>query len=590
MMKRIKLLPENLINQIAAGEVIERPASVVKEMVENSIDAGAGKIEIEVSNGCRDIRIADNGSGIHQEDIVLAFSRHATSKITKQKDLWAISTLGFRGEALASIISVAKVSCTTKTADAETGLKVTCANSQVTSTPIGCAVGTIMEVNDLFYNIPARMKFLKKPETELAYISEVVQNLALSHPDIAFSLISKKRFIFKTSGSGNLSAVIGEVYSKEIIKELCEVSKEDEQFGIKVDGFVSNPDFTRSNKKAIYTFINGRTVKCPIMSKAIDTAYKDLISSGRYPYAVLNISILPEELDVNVHPAKREVKYTNPNLIFNFIFSAVKNALSTTAVPAQKLVISSPVEFTETSKIIDFAKYTKPSDISKSQSVDFFEFEEGDIQEVAYNPPTQGKLEFQEDGRTYLPEEKPKIIGQLDNTYILVQTKEGLMIVDQHIAHERHLYEKLKEEKSQVSQLLLSTELIIPEPEQVILLKENAVLLEKYGYELEYVHDGVKLKKIPRLLAEKDPQKIIYDLINALESSPETIEDELLMKTACGAAVKAGERLSMWQMEELIISWQKTKFPKTCPHGRKIGHTIPRQEVAGFFGRQEKKE
>ncbi|OGI03702.1 MAG: hypothetical protein A2Y25_08170 [Candidatus Melainabacteria bacterium GWF2_37_15] len=580
--KRIKQLPDNLINQIAAGEAIERPASVVKELVENSIDAGSTRIEVEISNATRDIRVADNGGGIHKDDILLAFSRHATSKIEKINDLWSISTLGFRGEALSSMISIAKVICTTRTKDSETGLKVKCENSQVSFSDAGCAIGTTMEINDLFYNVPARLKFLKKTQTEMAAISEIVQSLAISNPGIAFTLIHNKNTIFKTIGSNDLAATIGEVYSSEIISELVEINKEDEQFNLKIHGFASNPDFTRSNKKAIYTFINGRTVKCPIISKAIDTAYSDMIPSGRYPYVVLNILMSPKEIDVNVHPTKKEVKYSKPNLIFNFVYSAIKGALGVAPqrhsqdvgciyAPEQQGCINAPYEIP---KVINF-----PKAITQ-------EIEDDDIQEVSFAPASvQKRFEVESDGYDLFVE-KPRIIGQLENTYILIQAKDGLQIIDQHIAHERALYEKLKREKNYASQLLLASEVIELTPEQYNLFRENADLLNKYGYEVEIIDFGIKLKRIPQTIAEKDPKKIVNDLIEALESSPEIIENELLMRTACLSSVKAGERLSIGQMEELIINWQNTSYPKTCPHGRKIAHVISRQEIAGFFGRQ----
>lgn len=618
-MKKIKLLPKNLINQIAAGEVIERPASVVKELVENSIDAGAGRIEIEISNSCRNIRVADNGCGIEKNDVALAFSRHATSKIDEQKDLWSISTLGFRGEALASIISVSKVSCMTKTPDSETGIKVECENSEINISEAGCANGTTMEVRDLFYNIPARMKFLRKNQTELAAISEAVQNIALANPGIAFNLINNKNSILKTTGSNDIATTIGEIYSKNIINEFSKVYKEDAQFNLKITGYVSNPDFVRSNKKAIHTFINGRPVKCPILSKSIDTAYKDMIPSGKYPYIILNISIPPESLDINVHPAKREVKYLNTNLVFNFTYSAIKSALdnTTSSIPqAQEpegnlkfYDFNRPAQTppAETSKIPDFAVLSKYAEKTNEYS----EIEETHVREITAASPRQNKLQFAD--TKDMPAEKPGIIGQLDNTYILIQAKEGLQIVDQHIAHERYLYEKLKEEQSYASQLLFASEPLKLEQEQVALLQENAALLSKYGYEFEFeqipdnpgmpgnnttyvqspIRDktdlnhtlAVKFRKVPNMVSQKDPKKLIEDIIQAIESSAETIEDELLIRTACRAAVKAGEKLSLWQMEELIINWQKTRYSKTCPHGRKISHTIPQKEIAGYFGR-----
>ena len=628
-MKRIKLLPENMINQIAAGEVIERPASVVKELVENSIDAGAKKVEIEISNGSRDIRVADNGYGIHKDDLILAFSRHATSKIKNQNDLWAINTLGFRGEALASIISVAKVTCITRTAEDSHGLKADCQNSEVKISETGCAVGTIMDVKDLFYNIPARLKFLKQQQTELANITETLQNIAIAHPEVAINLIHKKHSIIKTTGSSDLAIVIGEIYSKDIIKELSAVSFEDNQFDLKINGYISNPDFTRSNKKAVYIFVNGRTVKCSIISKAIDTALKDLIPSGKYPFATLNITMPAIEIDVNVHPAKREIKYTKPNLIFNFVYSAIKSALEgKQSLNGLKIVHQ---ELQENYQIDSLTSQHLDSEVIQPQMSDHFsnndskvidfsrfaDLRDDEITEISIPVKNtevyQNKIELRHENNEKINVQKPKIIGQLNNTYILIESEEGLQVIDQHIAHERYLYEKLKDNKTQNSQLLLTSEVIEPDTEQVLMLQDNTELLSKYGFELEFVpfepisktlsdnaiamqapvdtktqvnlNFGVRLKRIPQMLADKNPEKIIFDLVESVQTNAENIENEILERIACRAAVKAGEKLSFWQMEELIINWIGTKFNKTCPHGRKISHIIPMKEIAKFFGR-----
>ena len=328
IMKRIKKLSVNLINQIAAGEVIERPYSVVKELVENSVDAGATKIEINISNECRNIRIADNGSGIHPDDIELAFSKHATSKLTDEASLFNIKTLGFRGEALASIISIAKVTCTTRTKDFDYGTKVVSQNSVVNASQAGCAQGTIMEVNDLFFNQPARLKFLKSAKTEFSYIQELVQSLALSNPKIAFILKNNNQTVISTTCNADLLTRITELFPNNIINELKEVAKTDDLTGIKLTGYISTPEYTRSSKKTMYTFVNSRTIKCPIIMKAIDIAYKNMMPQGRYPFVVLNLDINPEEIDVNAHPTKREIRYKNPNQIFNFVQSAISYTLN----------------------------------------------------------------------------------------------------------------------------------------------------------------------------------------------------------------------------------------------------------------------
>jgi len=587
-MKRIRLLPENLINQIAAGEVIERPASIVKELVENSIDAGATRVEIEISNECRNIRVADNGSGIHSDDVALAFSRHATSKLEQEKDLWAISTLGFRGEALASIISVAKVTCLTRTADSPHGVKVECENSEITISETGCAIGTTMEVKELFYNVPARKKFLKKSQTELASIIEVVQSIAISYPEISIHLIHKGRTTLKTTGSRDLSTVVSEIYSRELLDELVEVYKDDSQDKLEVKGFVSNPNFTRSNKKAIYLFVNGRTVKCPILSKAIDTAYKGLIPGDKYPFAILDLIIPASEVDVNVHPAKREIRYTNPNQMFNFVYSAVKSTLEFNSFSSSTISSDAIVSPSRSGFQSEYKTSSKPYfPVANAQNkVDFSKMQEkiGKSMEF-FSPPTQSKIEFNEDITTNA--NWFKVIGQLFNTYIIIENPEGLQIVDQHIAHERVIYEKLKSSQNFASQLLLTSIPVELEPTQISGLEENRELLAKFGYEYEIENKQVTLKQVPQILVNSAPDKIINDILESLEGSLEHIENKILITTACHAAVKAGAKLSIWQMEELINDWLNTSYNKTCPHGRKISHIINSKEIASFFGRIE---
>src|SRR5574344_1682248 len=337
-MARIKQLSKHLINQIAAGEVIERPASVVKELVENSIDAGATKISVEISNDCRDIRIADNGSGIHPDDIELAFTKHATSKIESDEDLFNINTLGFRGEALASIISISDFLCITRTKDFDYGTKISCnSNSEIVKTQTGCAIGTIIEVKNLFYNLPARLKFLNHPKTEFSYIQELVQALAVINHNVSFELKNNGKTLFKTNGLSDLKECINEVYSKDVVENLNDVLKTDKISGFKISGFVSIPTYFRSSKKGYHLYINSRVVKCPVFQKAIDTVYKNLIGIGKYPFVVLNLEIPPSEIDVNVNPKKKEVRYKNTNQIFNFIYTAIDGALGVNNIVSQPL-------------------------------------------------------------------------------------------------------------------------------------------------------------------------------------------------------------------------------------------------------------
>lgn len=591
-MERIKQLSVNLINQIAAGEVIERPSSVVKELVENSIDAGASKIEISVTNACRNIRIADNGSGIHPDDITLAFTKHATSKLTDENSLFNIQTLGFRGEALASIISVAKVTCTTRTKDFEYGTKVECQNSIIKSSKTGCAQGTIMEVSDLFFNQPARLKFLKSEKTEFTYIQELIQSLAISHPDIAFILKNNGQTIISTTPNAELLTRITEVYSSEIINELKPVQKTDKLSGIEINGFVSVPSYTRSSKKSIYTFVNNRIVKCPILMKAIDVAYKNMMPSGRYPFVVINLSINPDEIDVNVHPTKKEVRYKNPNQIFNFVQSAVDYALSAVKTnlpePSQEKVLpfiqSEDVVISE-EKQEDETPF--PYNIAPKQTKTDFEYKPN---YKPQNTVSQTGLEINFD----TPEEIKKInvIGQFKNTYILVENEDNLEIIDQHIAEERFIYEKLKKQKQIASQLLIVSDVIDVEPGDVDILENAKANLEHFGYKIEKISDTqVIFKKIPQILSRANLKDVLAELLENLKNSPDnkldTIEERILITTSCKASIKAGDKLTLWQMEEIVKNLRTTKNPYTCPHGRPISHCIPFKEVASFFMRNK---
>lgn len=577
-MAKIKQLDKNLINQIAAGEVIERPSSVVKELVENSIDAGADRIEIEITNECRNIRVADNGSGIASDDIESAFLPHATSKISTQDDLWNISTLGFRGEALASIISIAKVTCTSRTQDDESGTRVECKNSEITKTQVGCAVGTIMEVRDLFYNTPVRLKFLKNDRSEYSNIIEILQNIAISRPEIAITLKNERTTSLKTTGSNDLMITLSEIYSNDMVEQLKEIQATDSLSHLQVTGYVSLPNFTRSNKKAIYLFVNGRVVKCPVLLKAISFAYEELIPRGKHPFAVINLTLPKDELDVNVHPTKREIRYRNGNQIFNFVHTAIKKAIE--FAPRQELPAFEPA-------------YAPSQEYSDDVAVDFSSFKEQvRITPKVYQPLetefVQKTLETQQGFELEYSESQPdyRIIGQLNNTYILVETKEGLQIIDQHIAHERYLYEELLEQKEISSQLILVAPPIKLEASEITVLEENIEVLQKYGYKIEFTEENEAVfRKLPQIVADKNHKEIIEDLIKALEGSIDKIGNEILISTACHGAVKANQPLSFAQMNDLLKKWHTTKNPMTCPHGRIVAHTIDMAKVAGFFGR-----
>lgn len=592
-MARIKQLSKHLINQIAAGEVIERPASVVKELVENAVDAGAKKISIEISNECRNIRIADNGSGIHPDDIMLAFTKHATSKIETDEDLFAINTLGFRGEALSSIISISKLTCTTRTAEFDTGTKVKCENSEVTKVETGCAVGTIMEVKDLFFNIPARLKFLKSVSTEFSYIQELVLSIAIANPQVSFELKKDNKTVLKTNGQNDLKNTIKDLFSNDVVEKLKEVLKTDKLAGMKISGYVSTPDFTRSSKKNYYMYINSRSVKCPIFQKAIDMAYKSLIASGKYPFIVLNLEIPPQDVDVNVHPTKKEVRYKNTNMIFNFIFSSIQSGLANYV--EKSTAFQSAVKTTEPAQLFEY-KSEKIVNIQRNEEPEVFFNKEEDtmyvsdaiMEKLSGQTVNEDEIEqkqfFAKENKQTEPEEN--IIGQYKNTYIMIEKEDGLEIVDQHIAEERYIYEKLMSEKNIVSQLLFVSDVLTVTPEEAEIIKENISKFERFGFGIEFMKDNELIfRKVPQLIAKVNPKEILSDILENIEGNIDGLEEKILITTSCKASVKAGQKLSTWQMQEIIKKWRTTKMPYTCPHGRPISKFFPHKQIASFFQR-----
>lgn len=589
--RKIQQLSEDLINKIAAGEVIDRPSAIVKELVENSIDAGATKIEIKVSNGTRDIRVADNGCGIDENDIHLAFKKHATSKIKTVDDLWNISSLGFRGEALASIVAVAKVTCTTKTKTAQDATKAIGSDSIIETEKVGAGLGTIFDIKDLFFNTPARLKFLKSEKTEFAYIQELIQAIALSNPEIAFELFNNDKSVLKTTGTGDIFAAVYELFGISAKNNLVEINKSDLLSKIKITGICSTPDFTRPTKKNLYIFVNGRTVKCPVILKAIDTAYKRTLPIGKYPFVVLNMEIPFADVDVNVHPTKRELRYRNPNQIFNIIYSAIDMAISNISYKKQEEKPSVSLDFltkpSEEDFVANMSFSQSPLNITTQKSI----YTQQPVQDTEYEVTTgyeligmPRKIEKEE----VAPIKSTEIIGQYHDTYIMINNPDGLEIIDQHIAHERYLYEQLLQNKDKNSQILLIAEQINISPTEAELLNANKALMQKYGYDFEIKNGNIfTLQKVPAILTKVPQRELLANLLEDFQANVEEIEHKILTTTACKAAVKANTKLNIFQMKELIEQWQTTKNPHTCPHGRPISVVIPHKEIANFFLRQK---
>lgn len=594
-MKRINLLDKHTINQIAAGEVIERPASVVKELVENSIDANSTQIEISISNDCRNIRVADNGSGIHPDDIELAFVKHATSKIKSDKDLYDVHSLGFRGEALASIISISRLSAFSRTKDYDYGYRIDCENSEVKKSQTGCAIGTVMEVKDLFYNLPVRQKFLKNASTEFSYIAEIAQLIALSNPSVSIILKNNNSEYFRTSGSGDLKTTICEIYTNSFLDKLKVVNKTDLLSDLKITGFAATPDFTRSSRKSIITFINGRVVKCQVLSKAIETAYKSMLPIKRYPFVVINLEIPTSDVDINVHPQKKEVRYKSTNQIFQFVMSAVAAAISSRVQYEfeQSQQQNNVVSLFGSQKDEEGDDVVYVSDTTIQNKI--FEVEES-INNYASTPIVEPSFSKQKidyshfENTTELPKQKDyRIIGQYKNTYILIETPDGLEIVDQHIADERYRFEKLMKEEHPDAQVLLFSDVIKIDDYEATLIKEKLSELENLGYEIHFVNENELIfKKIPQVVAHITVQELFDDIIKTLkDSSVRSFYENMITSISCKSSIKAGQELNMWQIEELIARWKTTQNPYTCPHGRPIFKKFAHNEIASFFLRNE---
>jgi DNA mismatch repair protein MutL len=615
--RRVQVLPPHIVNRIAAGEVVERPASVVKELVENAVDAGATRIEVFASAGGRTLRVADNGHGMHPEDAALAFTNHATSKITEESDLSAIETLGFRGEALASISAIARVTCLSRTVEASLGVKVTL-NETTGHLPqvgeVGCAPGTVMEICDLFYNTPARLKFLKRPQTELGHIEETVQLLALSHPEIQFALTLNDQQVLKTTGSGQLRRAIEEVFklNRPDLEALLPVQQEDATTGFTLAGYMSAPGVLKSSKRWLVTFVNGRVVRCPVLTKAIESAYAALIPDGKYPICVVFLSMPADEVDVNVHPTKKEVRYASPGDVFGFVRHGlveslarqghtVQPTLQVEPSPAADPLGYQPVQLSTHGPLshwgssagsgsglktgATFPSGPRPTAGGLSQAaLSFYEPSVGE--DAVSSEPVGGVLE------PVAP--RWKVIGQLFNTYILLETQQGLMVVDQHIASERTFFEALTQrtlnEAADTVQRLIAVVPMPLTPLQVDLLVENQAAFSQLGfaYQLDAEARTVTLEAVPIIYQDRQPRDLFGSLLAQLEETGRMkLElDDMIATLACHSAVRAGDVLTQVEMTQVIDRWLACRLPWTCPHGRPIAHTIPTEELHHFFHRQ----
>lgn len=617
-MAKIHVLDKHTAELIAAGEVVERPSSVVKELLENAIDAGADTVTVEIKNGGVSlIRITDNGCGISYEDVPAAFLRHATSKVRTELDLESISTLGFRGEALASIAAVADVKLITCTGEGNGTVYRITGGEQREYDEIGAPKGTTITVSDLFFNVPARMKFLKKDVSEGNAVAGVVQRLALSHPEVSVRFIRDGREEMLTPGDGQLRSCIYAVLGRDFAANLIPVEYELE--GVTVSGFCCTPSATRANRTMQHFFINGRYVKTNTAAVALERAYQGLVMTGRFPACVLHISLPPEAVDVNVHPAKIEVRFVNERPVFDAVFHGVKASLQN-GDTLQKAVI--PPSATKTNVFFrpesekksagvqsTFAHIpTKPimekpqpvtvqREIPKAVSTLQYEevvpaaiFARQAEKTVTVEPVVLPKVE-----ETVVVEQEkelvPKIIGEVFATYILAEYGEELLVIDKHAAHERILYNELKSrEKAPDSQMLLESVAVTLDSEACNALLAALPLLAKAGYVVE--HFGgltVLVRGIPLMLAGCDVTAVIEEIAGGLASGKRDVltakEDWIYHSVACRAAIKAGDSTTPQEFKRLVERVIADKEVRYCPHGRPVCFVMTKKELEKQFGR-----
>lgn len=616
-MPNIAILNQETIDKIAAGEVVERPCSVVKELVENAIDAGSTAITVEIKEGgISFIRITDNGCGIERDQVAVAFYRHSTSKIRSAEDLLTVKSLGFRGEALSSISAVARVELITKTYDELTGTRYVIEGSkELSNEEIGAPDGTTFIVKDLFYNVPARRKFLKTAQTEGSYISDMVEKLALSHPDISFKFINNNQTKLHTSGNGNRKDIIYHIFGREISSSLLEVKHECEYF--KVEGFIGKPVITRGNRNYENYFINGRYVKSNILSRAIEEAYKSFLMQHQYPFTVLYFTFF-SELDVNVHPTKMELRFDNNNEIYVELCDTIYAILSHKEMIPEVPVDSTPAP----KKIVHEYKEPIPEPFEKrrinevraaesrsvyGQSVTSTVKDYSATEPAAKAPETSTAYEpaqvvtgtqqtLGDYDKVFLTESSKKqfsIIGQLFKTYWLIEFEDKLYIIDQHAAHEKVLYEKTMARlanKDFTSQRISPPIVMTLDARECEMLEKYRPQIEQFGYEVE--HFGSKeymISAIPDNLFNIDMKDLFIEMLddfsNATGRQTPDIITEKVASMSCKAAVKGNDKLTLPEINKLIDELLSLDNPYNCPHGRPTIISMSKYEIEKKFKR-----
>ncbi|MFA5524693.1 MAG: DNA mismatch repair endonuclease MutL [Tissierellales bacterium] len=626
-MNNIKLLDSSTVNKIAAGEVIERPASVIKELIENSIDAMSSVITIEIEDGGKKyIRVTDNGTGINKDDVDYAFLRHSTSKINNVEDLQSLSTLGFRGEALASIVSVSQLELITRTKDSISGIHVFINGGEVIKkSEVGCPIGTTIILRNLFYNVPVRLKFLKSDTIEASYISDIIYKLSLGNPGLKFKYIKDNKVIINTPGKQDIRSTIYSLLGKEFVSSMFDIAYSGDD--IKICGLISSPAFTRGNRNHQYTYVNGRYIKSEEVSETIEGLYKTLIPINRFPVFAIYIDISPELVDVNVHPTKTEIRFDNIHKLKEALSLAIGSAFSSNdLIPEVTIPETSHENKTDTQKQVAFLDINNIADslIEKNDRLD----ESGEssaIDVVSLDFKIEGMANLKKDNNENYPDVNEiirvidycanessevsyknkaefkvnpipelKIIGTLFDTYIMAEDRVGkdLYIIDQHAAHERIMYEKIKtqlETDEIYKQQLLSPIVIDVSHGEMQLIKENIELFNSIGFDIEnFGLNSIVIRSVPLVFGEPDTRNLFLDIVDNLKeriSSSYDIRLDKIMKLACTSAIKAGHNIKMIEIDTLLNDLRRTEQPFTCPHGRPVIIKMSKYEVEKRFKR-----
>ncbi len=578
----IHILSADLASKIAAGEVIERPASVVKELIENSIDAGAREIKVEIRNGGqRLIRVADDGAGIPANEVQTAFARHATSKLNSVDDLFNIRTLGFRGEALPSIAAVARVTMITRARDENTGTQIRVDGGKIIEQRAhGAPAGTMVIVEDLFRHVPARLKFLKTPATEAGHIADLVHAYALAFPALRFALVNDDRLVFQSPGTGDLFDVLVKVLGTQVANQMLPVSSSKVQGStgeqpetIQVAGFISPPNLNRSNRKYMLFFVNHRWVQDRTLQHAVIEAYHTALMVGRAPIVVLDITLPPDAVDVNVHPTKSEVRFRDTSAVFNAVQRSVRAALVAQApIPSVSIGTSFTPRNVETSQLaIDLHRPISSADDRMPT-----------LQSPTHLITQPSKLPML------------RVLGQILSTYLIAEGPDGLYLIDQHSAHERVLYEQLMAERANAT--VATQELLDPlpltlTPAQHAALDAHRAALTSVGFRFEeFGNQTILLRAVPAVMKQSDPRTTLIQIIDEMEQGEEPLEksaEARLISSVCKSiAVKGGQVLSLEEMRELVRRLELTTAPRTCPHGRPTMIQLNLGQLEREFGRK----